>query len=133
MGLIARAIEAQGIPTVSLTSCRDITAKIKPPRACFLDYPLGNNAGIPHDAANQRAIVRAALEAAPRFARPGEIVDLPFQWPEPDWEKQVEATYAAEAHVLVRQRRLTNYDAEGNFIAPAVAAEAATFCQDCAV
>jgi hypothetical protein len=26
--------------------------KVRPPRACFLDYPLGNNAGIPHDAAN---------------------------------------------------------------------------------
>jgi hypothetical protein len=133
VGLIARAIEALGIPTISLTSCRDITAKVKPPRACFLDYPLGNNAGIPHDAANQRAIVRAVLEVAPRATQPGGLVDLPFQWPEPGWERQVEDAYAAEAHVLVAQRRRTNYDAAGNFIAPAQAAEAATFCQDCAI
>lgn len=131
MGLVARAFEALGLPTVSLTSCRDITARVKPPRACYLDYPLGNNAGIPHDAANGRAVVQAVLEAAPRFTRSGEIVDLPFQWPNPDWEAEVRAAYAAEAHVLVRQRRLTNYDAAGNFIAPAAAAEAAGFCEDC--
>jgi hypothetical protein len=106
---------------------------VKPPRACFLDYPLGNNAGIPHDAANQRAVVRAVLEELPRFALPGEIHDLPFVWPEPDWEGEVRAAYEREAHVLVAQRRKTNYDAAGNFIAPAAAAEAATYCQHCAI
>ena len=126
-------MEALGTPTIALTSCRDITEKVKPPRACFLDYPLGNNAGIPHDAANQRAVVRAVLEELPRFARPGEIHDLPFVWPEPDWEGEVRAAYEREAHVLVAQRRKTNYDAAGNFIAPAAAAEAATYCQDCAI
>ena len=133
MGLIARTIEAFGIPTISLTSCRDITEKVKPPRACFLDYPLGNNAGIPHEAANQRAIVRAVLEQLPEFSRPGQILDLPFEWPEPEWERAVEAAYAREAHVLVAQRQRTNYDEAGNFIAPAAAEEAATFCKDCAI
>ena len=106
---------------------------MKPPRACFLDYPLGNNSGIPHDADNQRAIVRTVLESLPRFTRPAQIVDLPFAWPEAGWQQVVEDAYAREADVLIAQRRRTNYDEAGNFIAPAVTAEAATFCTDCAI
>ena len=104
-----------------------------PPRACFLDYPLGNSVGIPGDAANQRAIVRAVLENTPRFTRLGQIVDLPFRWPDPDWEADVRRAYAAETDVLVRQRRKMNYDEQGVFIAPAVAQDAATLCGDCAL
>jgi D-proline reductase (dithiol) PrdB len=66
VGLIARAIEALGIPTIALTSCRDITVKVRPPRACFLDYPLGNNAGIPHDAANCAATGSATRSSRQR-------------------------------------------------------------------
>jgi hypothetical protein len=133
VGLIARAIEALGIPTISLTSCRDITAKVKPPRACFLDYPLGNNVGIPNDAANQRAILRAGLGTLPRFTEPGQIVDLPFAWPDPDWERDVVRTYEAEAHIVLDQRTRGEFDAQGRHLTEALAQEAATFCQDCAV
>jgi hypothetical protein len=122
VGLIARAVEALGIPTISLTSCRDVTERVKPPRACFLDYPLGNNVGIPKDAANQRAIVRAVLESVPRFAAPGQIVDLPFAWPEAGWEREVERTYEAEAHVVLDQRTRGEFDAEGRNFAKGVAA-----------
>jgi len=45
----------------------------------------------------------------------------------------VEEAYAREADVLIAQRHGTNYDAAGNFIAPAIAEEAATFCKDCAI
>ena len=77
--------------------------------------------------------MRAVLESLPRFTRPGTILDLPFRWPEPGWERDVERSYQEEAHVLVAQRRRTNYDAAGNFIAQAAADEAATYCADCAV
>ena len=49
MGLIARAIEAEGIPTLSVTSARDITRAVWPPRAAYLDYPLGHTSGRPHE------------------------------------------------------------------------------------
>ena len=106
---------------------------MKPPRACFLDYPLGNSVGIPKDAANQRAIVRAMLESLPRFTAPGQIVDLPFVWPEAGWEEGVVRTYEEEAHIVLDQRTRGEFDAAGRHFAKELAAEAAGFCQDCAV
>jgi hypothetical protein len=133
VGLIARAVEALGIPTLSLTSCRDITERVRPPRACFLDYPLGNNVGIPNDAANQRAILHAVFDSLPRFTRPGQITDLPFVWPEADWERGVVRTYEEEAHIVLDQRSRGEFDAQGRHLTRVLADEAATFCADCAV
>jgi hypothetical protein len=118
---------------VATTNCRDVTALVKPPRACFLNYPLGNSAGIAHDAANQRAILRAVLEWAPRCAQPGEILDLPFEWPQPGWEQAVERGYLDEPDVLIAQRRRNEFDAAGNHVAGELAREAATYCKDCMI
>jgi len=63
VGLIAREIESQGIPTLSLTSALSITQSVNPPRAVFLDFPLGHTAGRPHDEKIQDAIIEAALTA----------------------------------------------------------------------
>ncbi len=86
MGLIAREIEAAGVPTISLTSAWDITTAVGPPRSVFIHYPLGHTTGRPGDVAGQRAILSAALRAGAEAAR-GEIVALPFRWDdEPGWE-----------------------------------------------
>ena len=61
VGLIARQLEAAGIPTVSLTSARDITAAANPPRAVFVDYPLGHTSGRVDDHALNRQIVTELL------------------------------------------------------------------------
>jgi len=89
--------------------------------------------GIPNDPDNQRAIVRAALESLSRFNAPGQIVDLPFEWPESGWEKEVERTYVEEAHIVVDQRTRGEFDAEGRHFAKTLAEEAAGYCKDCAV
>ncbi|MBV9544317.1 MAG: hypothetical protein JOY61_08055 [Chloroflexi bacterium] len=108
---------------------------MKPPRACFLDYPLGNTVGIPKDAdvVAQRAILRAALTSLPRFTAPGQIIDLPFAWPEAGWEQEVERTYRKEAHIVLDQRTRGEFDAEGRHFAKALAEEAAGYCKDCAL
>jgi len=86
VGLIAREIEAAGIPTISMTSAWDISEAVAPPRSVFLHYPLGHTSGLPGDRENQRAVLRAALESGMQVAR-GEIRPLPFQWPDdPGWE-----------------------------------------------
>ena len=85
MGLIARVLEAAGIPTVSMTSAWDITAAVVPPRSLYVHHPLGHQTGAAFDLAGQKAIVRAALEAAPTLAR-GEIRALPFRWHAPGSE-----------------------------------------------
>ena len=66
MGLIAREIEARGIPTLSMTSALSITKAANPPRAAYLDFPLGHTAGKPHQPLLNRAIVRDALAGSKR-------------------------------------------------------------------
>ena len=87
MGLIARVIEAAGVPTITMTSAWDITQAVAPPRSAYVHHPLGHQTGAPGDREGQRAIVHAALRAAVAATTPGEIVELPFRWEgDPDWE-----------------------------------------------
>jgi D-proline reductase (dithiol) PrdB len=46
-GILARAIERRGLPTTSMTTLRKAALSVKPPRASFLDFPLGCTAGRP--------------------------------------------------------------------------------------
>jgi len=86
VGLIARAIEASGVATTSITSAWSITASANPPRAVFTDFPLGHTAGPPGDPETQLAIARAALEAVTSSDGPGTIVPLPYEWGS-DWKE----------------------------------------------
>lgn len=91
MGLIAREIEARGIPTLCFSSARSITEAVHPPRAVFLDFPLGHTTGRPGDPNLQRDIVLAALKALTTIDTPGTILDLPWRWDENDaWKKDAE-------------------------------------------
>ena len=94
MGLIARALEAAGVATVSLTSAWTITASAYPPRALFTDFPLGNTAGPPHRSDVQLDIARDALGLVHGASTPGSIV--PFVLPEQglfpaDWKDEARA------------------------------------------
>jgi len=55
---------------------RDITAQLRPPRAAFVDYPMGNEIGRPGNVEEQRRIVRGAFSALSGMSVPGTIVDL---------------------------------------------------------
>ncbi len=96
-GVIARALEARGLPTLSMNVLWEAGEEIKPPRTCFLDFPLGCPAGKPHEARQQREILRAALQLAPDFdPEHWEMKPLPFQWSADGsraWEKEVDALY----------------------------------------
>lgn len=84
VGLIARQAEAVGIPTLCMTSALDITRAVNPPRAAFLDYPLGHTTGKPHEPALQRDILIKALEGFTTITAPGMVLMLPFKWSEAD-------------------------------------------------
>ncbi len=96
-GLIARALEARGLPTISTSVLWEMSAAVKPPRTCFLDFPLGCPAGRPHEAAQQRDILRQTLQLAPDFDPDNwAMKSLPFQWDvdgNRDWEKATEDLY----------------------------------------
>ena len=62
VGLIQGVIEKAGIPTVSISLLKEVTEKVKPPRALFVDLPLGFPLGRPNDPARQKEIITAALQ-----------------------------------------------------------------------
>lgn len=82
MGLVARVIEEAGIPTVYLGTGRDLTQQVLPPRAVFVNYPMGNPFGRPHDVAHQRQILMDMLNHVVNASNPGEMLDLPYEWGE---------------------------------------------------
>ena len=110
---MSRALEARGLPTVNLSTVWDVTSAIKPPRACFLDFPIGCPAGKPHMAELQRQILTAVLRHAPNFTGEWSIHMLPFQWNDDgsrDWEDELKETYrrglgTVQAHVLDHSAR----------------------------
>jgi hypothetical protein len=89
VSLVARVLEEGGLSTVTFTNARDIAASAGNPRQIFLNYPLGNPAGRPHDPENQREVMRAGLKLLEEADRPGIIVDLPHVWSEDNlWMKK---------------------------------------------
>ena len=80
MCLVARHLEANGIPTMCLGSALDIFESGSPPRATFVDYPLGHSAGKPFDPADQLDIVRSALRGLETMTQSGEIQRLSNRW-----------------------------------------------------
>jgi hypothetical protein len=88
-----------------LSVLAEMTEAVKAPRACFLDFPLGCPAGRPHHPEQQRAILRAAFEAAPTFAEDRwEMQTLPFDWAydgNRDWEREVEELYRTQGIAMV--------------------------------
>ncbi len=88
VSLVARHLEANGIATICVGSALDILEAGRPPRAVFVDYPLGHTAGRPFDEADQAGILRAALGALESFDAPGRILVLPNRWSaSDDWQR----------------------------------------------
>lgn len=82
MSLVARHLEANGIPTVIMGCARDIVEQCGVPRFVFSDFPLGNPCGRPHDKAMQRGIVGLALDVLEASIAPRTTVQTPFVWSE---------------------------------------------------
>ena len=80
MSLVARHLEANGVPTVILGSARDIVEQCGVARFVFTDFPLGNPCGKPDDVNMQRAIVGMALDLLETARFPRTTVQTPFQW-----------------------------------------------------
>ncbi len=90
MGLIARSIEAAGIPTVVISITRDLTEAVGAPRAVFVKWPLGHPLGEADNAAQQRTLIFDALRLLVNATEPGIIHDPGYRWrredySEPDW------------------------------------------------
>ena len=73
-------IEGRGIPTLVIGTVHDIMSKVLPPRAAFVDHPVGRTFGPPHERARHQALLQRALAELPKFTLAGEIRDLGCQW-----------------------------------------------------
>ena len=82
MSLVARHLEANGIPTVVVGAARDIVEQVGVPRYVFSDFPLGNPCGKPHDEETQRGILEVALTTLERAFAPRTTVQTPYRWSE---------------------------------------------------
>ena len=69
-----------GIPTVLVSTGRDLTQQVLPPRSVFVNFPMGNPFGHPFDVAMQRRILLDALELATTASAGGVLIDLPYEW-----------------------------------------------------
>ena len=65
-----------------MTSALDITRSVKPPRAVFVNFPLGHQTGQPDQPELQRRIVHRRAAAFESITPPGAIVELPYVWDE---------------------------------------------------
>jgi len=83
VGLVCRLLEERGIATVCVATGRDLIELVKPPRALFVNHPMGNNFGRPDDAQMQDDILRSALAMIHDVETGGVLVDYPIVWGEP--------------------------------------------------
>jgi D-proline reductase (dithiol) PrdB len=90
VGLAARYLEEQGIPTVVFGCARDIVERCGVPRFVFSDFPLGNPTGRPHDPDSQRAVVQLGLDLLVSASTPGSTLVAPYEWsPDHSWKERV--------------------------------------------
>jgi D-proline reductase (dithiol) PrdB len=80
VGLVQRAIEAAGIPTLGITLLRSVTERVKPPRALYVRHPFGHPLGEAFRVAQQRAILLDALRGLETISEAGTILDSGYRW-----------------------------------------------------
>jgi hypothetical protein len=80
VGLVQRAIETAGLPTIGITLQREITRRVRPPRALSLRYPFGHPMGEAFATAQQRTILVDALHALETVSVPGTILEPGYRW-----------------------------------------------------
>jgi len=69
---------------------------VKPPRGCFLDFPIGCPVGKPGMPELQRQILKAVFAQAGKFTGDWALHGLPFQWAEDGsryWEEELKELY----------------------------------------
>lgn len=105
MSLVARHLEANGIPTVILGCARDIVEFCGVPRLLFSDFPLGNAAGRPHDEASQASTIELALKVLESAVGPRTTVQNPLRWSDdPDWKLDFSNIDQLSAEEIARRK-----------------------------
>ena len=105
MSLIARHLEAHGIPSVIMGSAKDIVEHCGVPRFVFSDFPLGNSAGKPNDPASQADTLALALQLLESAPGPRTTVQSPQRWSdEVAWKDEFQNVRFMSAEEIARRR-----------------------------
>jgi len=80
VSLVARHLEAAGIPTVIMGCAKDIVEHCGVPRFLFSDFPLGNSAGRPFDPDSQALTLELALRVLETAPAARTTVQSPLRW-----------------------------------------------------
>ena len=83
MPVLARWIEAAGIPTAVVTMMPDLAEERRAPRIVGVEFPFGHAFGMPEDRAMQRRTLELALRVLAGARSFGTRVDLDVEWPVP--------------------------------------------------
>jgi len=122
VSLVARHLEANGVPTVVLGCAKDIVELAGVPRFLFSDFPLGNPAGRPGDPASQAFTAELALRVLEAAPAPRTTVQSPLRWSESaQWKLDYSNVERLSPEELARRR--AEFDA-GKRVARARPAEA---------
>jgi D-proline reductase (dithiol) PrdB len=106
VSLIARHLEANGVPTVVMGCARDIVEHTAVPRFLFSDFPLGNSAGRPHDVPSQAFTLELALRLLETAPSAQTTVQSPLRWSsDASWKRDYNNVAALSAEELARRRR----------------------------
>lgn len=80
-----------------LGSALDILEAGRPPRATFLDYPLGHSAGKPFAPDEQASVIRSSLQGLTTLQDAGAIQTLPLKWYEDEaWRLAASSSEGAD-------------------------------------
>jgi D-proline reductase (dithiol) PrdB len=80
VSLVARHLEADGLPTVIMGCAKDIVEHCGVPRFLFSDFPLGNSAGRPLDVESQALTLELALRVLESAPAARTTVQSPMRW-----------------------------------------------------
>jgi hypothetical protein len=81
--VLARWIEAAGIPTVIVTMMPGVAEERRAPRIVGVEFPYGHAFGMPGDKVTQRRVLELALRVLAGASAFGARVDLDIEWPVP--------------------------------------------------
>jgi hypothetical protein len=103
VSLVARHLEANGVPTAVMGCARDIVEECGVARFVFTDFPLGNPCGKPWDAEMQSSIVGSALNLLDRAWMPRTTVQTPFRWDNDAWRDTFMRVDESNREALARE------------------------------
>ena len=82
MPVLARLLEAAGLPTVVVTMMPDVADALVTPRVVGVEFPFGHPFGWPGDPSVQRRVLLTALTLLAGAGGPGTRVDVDVAWPQ---------------------------------------------------